>query len=532
MSLLRSLLPGAASCAVLLLIFGSAFAGLISAAGRVDLAAAIGDPYVRAVLRFSLWQALLSAVLSVGLAVPVARALARRPAFPGRALLLRLLGLPMVVPTIVSVLGIVAIYGRSGLVNRVLEGAGIDARLDIYGLTGILIAHVFLNMPFAVRVLLQGWAGIPAETWRLAGQLGLSGADSFRLIEWPMLRQIMPGVAGLVFLLCFTSFAVVLVLGGGPPNATIEVALYQALRFDFDLGRVAAFAMLQILIAGILVSLWGRLARSMPAGFDLGRPVRRYDGLGIRSRVGDAVAILFGVAVLTLPLAAIVAAGLEGPMTRVLGDGALWRAAGRSVAIGFGAGMLSLALGWGVVQTARDLRVRLHRPRLAGAVEGAGALVLVVPPLVIGAGLFVLLSRFADVFSLTLGLVVVINACMGLPFVVRILGPASVRVAERQDRLCQSLDIAGWNRFRLVEWPLLRRPAALALALCAALAMGDLGVIALFGSPTTATLPFYLFQKMGSYQTDDAAVAALILVGFCLALFVIIERGLGGRADR
>src|SRR3546814_12421297 len=94
----------------------------------------------------------------------------------------------------------------------------------------------------------------------------MDGGQIFRLIEAPMLRQIVPGVAGLIFLLCFTSFAVVLVLGGGPPNATLEVAIYQALRFDFDLGRVVAFAILQVGSCGLLVGLGYRLTRPMQIG--------------------------------------------------------------------------------------------------------------------------------------------------------------------------------------------------------------------------------------------------------------------------
>src|SRR5690606_31771253 len=117
----------------------------------------------------------------------------------------------------------------------------------------------FLNMPFAARLLLQGWDRIPGETWRLAAQLGLSGGRVFRLIEWPMLRQLAPGIAGLVFLLCFTSFAVVLILGGGPPHATLEVAIYQSLRFDFDIGRTVTLAMVQVGVCGALVAVGAAL---------------------------------------------------------------------------------------------------------------------------------------------------------------------------------------------------------------------------------------------------------------------------------
>ena len=147
----------------------------------------------------------------------------------------------------------------------------------------------------------------------------------------------------------------------------------------------------------------------------------------------------------------------------------------------------------------------------------------------LGAGLFVLLSPVADVFSVALGLVVVVNAVMGLPYVIRVLGPPVMRVAEQHDRLCTSLGIAGWNRLRLVEWPAVRKAAGLALALVSALAAGDLGAIALFGTQDTATLPLLLYQRLSSYRLGEAAVTALVLVALSLGLFAAIERAVGGR---
>ena len=174
---------------------------------------------------FTVWQASLSALLSVLLAIPTARAFARRDQFPGRGALLRLMGLPIVTPVIVAVLGIVAIYGESGLLNRYLEPIGLSWRGHFYGLTGILLAHVFFNLPLSIRMLLPAWERIPGENWRLAAQLGMTAGQRVRQVEWPAVVGALPGTISVVFLLCFTSFAVVLVLGGGPRATTIEVAI-------------------------------------------------------------------------------------------------------------------------------------------------------------------------------------------------------------------------------------------------------------------------------------------------------------------
>lgn len=525
--------PGLGVAAGLLLLIGVALGALLSIeSGSTAVAPLMGlirDDYVWAVLRFALVQASLSALLSVGLAIPAARALSRRPDLPGRWVIVRLMGLPMVIPVIVGTFGIIAVYGRGGWVNDGLAALGLPFRIDLYGLQGILIAHVFFNLPFATRILLQGWAGIPAESWRLAEQLGLRGVPLFRQVEWPMLRQVLPGLAGLVFLICFTSFAIVLMVGGGPPNATLEVAIYQALRFDFDLVRVSALSLLQVAVCLAVVLSLAAISRPMPVDLGLDRPICRHDGGALHSRVIDALAIGFALLILIPPLLALGIDAAGGPWVRTLSDPGLWAAVGRSVSVALASGALALALGLGIILTSRAVKIRLRRRGLAEALESMGIVAFVLPPLVLGAGLFVLLRGVADVFAIGLGLVVVVNALMGLPFVIRIVGPAADRALATQGRLADSLGMAGLSRFRLVDWPVLRRPIGLGLALATALSIGDFGVIALFGTQDTQTLPMLLYRLMGAYRLDQAAIVGLVLITLCLAFFLVIERGVGGR---
>lgn len=523
------MLPGLIALSLLALPVVAALGALLAAAPGLD-AALLGEPYLRHVILFTVGQALASTVLSVGLAIPVARALARRQAFPGRGLLLRLFGLPLVIPTLAAIFGIVAIYGQTGLVNRAAALVGLPPGQYLYGLPGILIAHVFFNLPLAVRLLLPAWRSVPGETWRLASQLGMRSRHLIRVVEWPLLRSVAPGVAGLVFLLCFTSFAVVLTLGGGPAATTIEVAIYQALRFDVDLGRAVALALLQLALCALLVGLGQGLARDLHLAQAAGRSQDRPDLADRLGRLGDCVAILLAAVFVGLPIGATIVAGVSGPVGSVLADATLWRAALNSLAVALAAAGLALALGWVILHSGRRLRQRRRR-RAADLVELAGSLVLAVPPMVLGAGLFVLLWRVADVFSVGLALVVLVNALMGVPYVLRVLGPPMLRVAQRYDRVCAGLGLRGWNRLRLVEWPLLRRPVGLAAALVAALAAGDLGAIALFGTQDTATLALLLYRRMASYQLDAAAVTALVLLALCLGLFAAIERGVGRGAD-
>lgn len=522
------LLPGVAALVLILGTILAAFGALLWAAAGPLTGAALTDPYVGRVVRFSLWQAGLSTVLSVGLGIVVARALARRD-FPGRTQLLRLFGLPLVVPVIVAVLGIVAVWGRSGWLGDGMDAAGLPRPQILYGLPGILIAHVFFNLPLATRLLLHAWQMVPGETWRLAAQLGMRSPHLFRAIEWPVLRRVVPGVAALVFFLCFTSFAVVLTLGGGPDATTMEVAIYQALRLEFDLNRAIVLATLQLGLCAVVAL--GLLAAGRPTalGIALGRPYARPDADAMPGRLLDALAIGLAAVFVLQPLAAIVVRGTTGPVAGVLGEPAVWRAAGLSLAVGCTAAIIAVTLAAALILASRTLRLRQGRARAAHLIELAASLVLVASPIVMGAGLFVLLRSFVAVLPLGLGLVVAIHGIVGVPYAVRLLGPAVHATGERFDRLCSALDVRGWNRLRLVEWPALRRPLGMALALIAAMGAGDLGVIALFGTQDTATLPLLLYQRMGAYRMDEAAVIALLLVTLALALYVVCERVVGGR---
>ena len=519
------MIPGFIAAA---LVFGAIAAGILGLilGAELEPQRAVGA-YTLNIVAFTVVQATLSTVLSVGLAIPAARALARRRAFLGRGPLVSLLALPMVVPPIVGVLAIVEIWGRAGLVSGAAGLLGLDVTIDVYGLVGILLAHVFFNMPFATRMLLQAWATIPGEHWRIAHQLGLSGPAVFRFVEWPSLRRTVPSAAALVFLLCFTSFAIVLALGGGPPNATLEVAIYQAVRFDLDFGLALVLAAIQIAVCAVVLTTVARLQKTAPLGLGIDPSADRPDLENRWGRIGDGVAIGLVASVLLVPLAAIAIAGLTGPVADALARPALWQAAARSLTVAVATGVLAVVLGCALVAAIRDLRVRQHRMRLAGGLDAASSLVLVVPPFVMAAGWFLLLRPVVDVFAYGLVLVMTANVLAALPFVVRVVGPAALASHERTWRLADSLGMRGLRRLYLVDWPDLRRPIGLGFGIAAALAFGDLGVIALFGTGETETLPLYLYQLLGAYRVGEAAVVALLLVTCCLGLFVLGDRVIG-----
>lgn len=531
-----SLVAGSVGLAGLVIVMAGALGALAVVAVATPGGAVLWDDYLWRVLRFTLWQAGLSVALSVGLAIPVARAIARRPVFPGRTLLLRLFALPIALPALVVVLGIVEVWGRQGWVGDALRALGIaEGSPNIYGLTGILLAHVFFNLPLAARLLLMHLERIPGETWRLSSQLGMTAGAIFRLIEWPVLRAGLPGIAGLVFMLCIASFTVVLTLGGGPAATTIEVAIYQSLRFDFDPGRAVVLALVQLGMTAALLGLGLRLAMPVATAPSLDRVVMRPDRGGLAGRIGDGLVISGAALFIGLPLLALVFSGLTASFGRLLGEGVVWQAISTSLAIGAAAAMLCLTLAWSLLIAAHAARRSGRAWWLSGftmACESGGSLILVMPPIVLGAGWFILLRGLGDGFALAPAVVVTINGLMALPYALRILGPAHARTASDHDRLCASLGMSGWNRWRLADWPVLRPAFGLALAFAMALSLGDLGAVALFGSQDLVTLPLLILQRMSSYRTVDAAGLALVLGVFCLMLIIAAERAAAGPGKR
>lgn len=472
-------------------------------------------------VRFTLGQAVLSSVLSVALAVPVARALARRR-FRGRGLLITLLGAPFILPVIVAVLGLLAVFGRSGLISSMLAPLGLGP-IDIYGLEGVVLAHVFFNLPLATRLVLQGWLAIPSEQFRLAAALNFTPRDVARTLEWPMLRSVLPGALLVIFLICMTSFAVALTLGGGPGATTVELAIYQAFRFEFDLGRAALLSLVQFGLSGVAALLAFAIAVPGVFGAGLDRPLTRWDRDSAVRRIMDGLWIVLAALFLIVPLGMVVLHGAAG-LPHL--PGTVYWAALRSLAVALGSAGLTLALALPMALAA----VRLGGGRGA-ALQAAGTLSIAASPLVMGTGLFIMLFPLADPMRLALPVTALVNAAMSLPFALRALTPAVAEAEAGFGRLADSLGMTGMARLRLMLLPRLRRPLGFTLGLSAALSMGDLGVIALFADPGHATLPLQLYGLMGAYRMQDAAGAALLLLMLSLGLFWIFDRGGRAHAD-
>ena len=442
------LIPGVSAATLVVAVALAAFLALWWNAPQGDWVAVWQDSYLWHVVRFSFWQAFLSALLSVVPAIFLARALYRRR-FPGRLALLRLCAMTLILPVLVAVFGILSVYGRQGWLASLWQSLGLEWTFSPYGLQGILLAHVFFNLPMASRLLLQALENIPGEQRQLAAQLGMRGWHFFRFVEWPWLRRQIPPVAALIFMLCFASFATVLWLGGGPQATTIELAIYQALSYDYDPARAAMLALIQMVCCLGLVLLSQRLSKAIAPGTTLLQGWRDPDDR-LHSRICDTVLIVLALLLLLPPLLAVIVDGVNRQLPEVLAQPVLWQALWTSLRIALAAGVLCVVLTMMLLWSSRELRAR--QKMLAGqALEMSGMLILAMPGIVLATGFFLLLNNTIGLPQSADGIVIFTNALMAIPYALKVLENPMRDITARYSMFCQSLGLECWSRVKLVE---------------------------------------------------------------------------------
>ena len=147
-----------------------------------------------------------------------------------------------------------------------------------------------------------------------------------------------------------------------------------------------------------------------------------------------------------------------------------------------------------------------------------------MPVFMLAVGLFLLLMDY-ELNQLELLLLVgICNGLMLLPYIYRLIFSAMWQALITQDKLARSLGLTGLRRWWIVERVYLMRPLRNAFALAMSSSLGSFSVIAFFGSPDFSTLPYLLYQQLGSYRMEDAAVTALVLMLLAFLPFMLIEQ--------
>jgi thiamine transport system permease protein len=493
------------------------------------------ESHIYSLLKFTLYQAFLSTLLSLFVGVLLAWALAHQRHFRGRSLLVALFSSSLVLPTLIVVFGLIGIFGRSGYVNQ-LSMFLFDTTFGsyLYGLGGILLAHIYLNASFASRALLHSFESIPKEKYKLAKSLNFSVLERFLYVEYPALKSTLLSIGATIFLLCFTSFAVVLLLGGNPSYNTLEVAIYEAVKLDFDIALALKLALIQLSISAVLVMLSSRFKINV-ANLQSSHTPMAWKEPKVLGMVQWFIIGLFTLFFL-LPLGVIVLDGIGADFGRIFTTPLFIKSLLTSLSLATVSSMLTVSMALFLSDARRNfsLSTRLKTMPFASLfdmlITFSGNLYLAIPSLVLGLGFFLMYQNAegSQILWATMALLAA-NVLMSLPFALAVLTPAMHKTAQRYDKLSRSLGLSSLQRWVYVEYPYLKSSLGYVFSLAFCFSLGDLGIIALFGSDAFTTLPWYLYQLMGSYRTTDAAGVALVLLVLVLLVFIVLPRLFRGK---
>ena len=469
-------------------------------------------------LWFTTWQAGLSTLLTFVIGLPGAWALSRP--FRGAALFRAGMTVAFVLPTVVVAAAFDSL-GRTGLVPW-----------SPRGLAAVLGAHVFFNYAVVARVVGAAWSRVPEEAREMSRSLGQGPASTFFRVDLPLLRPALAAAASIVFLFTFTSFGVVLILGGFTLN-TLEVEIWRRTLHLLDFDGAAALALLQMaaVIAGLVA--WTRFQRGVAS--DTGpqqspAPFRWW----VRT-----MALLPGLLVVGVPVAVLVwrslstESGLAFTWFRTLGTQRRgltdFVSPGAAIAnsLGFAAAATSVALlVGGIASLAISRRQRRSSTR---ALDAALMLPLGTSAVTLGFGMLLAFdSAPLDLRGQAL-VVPLAHALVGIPFVVRTIVPALRALPPGFHEAAQTLGL-GAARARLrIDLPLVSPAVAVGASFAAAVSLGEFGATTFLSRPDSATVPIALFRLLGrpgAVNQGQAYALAVILMGL-VALVVLVA----GAAD-
>jgi len=497
------------------------------------------------VIGFTAYQAALSTVASVALGLPAAYLLARYE-FPGRRALRSLTILPFVLPSIMVAVGFVATFGRNGTLNAVLGALGLGQVNLLFTLEAVIVAHAFYNAPLVARVTTAAWESVDASAVETARSLGASPLRAFRDVVAPQLYPSVLMGAALTFVFTFSTFPIVLALGGFQ-LATVEVFVYRLIR-DLEYAEAAALALIELGISlGLLYAYLRYEARHTVQSRGI-RPLPRrpltppsFSVRELLPRLGLAVYAVVAMAVFVAPIASMVLASLSGPEGLTLANyrflvdrqttGASfqvqpWDAVRNSLL--FGVASLAVALPMGVVVavlTTRDYRGRK-------VVDAVAMAPLAVSGIVVGLGLLRGLVFGFEIGGTRLAVggglaIVAAHAVAGYPFVVRTVAPGLESIDHT---LVESARALGAPRARAlldIELPLVWPAVVAGAAFAFAISIGEFSATIVLASGTNQfTMPIAIERFIGRRLGPATAMGVVLLV-VTSASFLLIDR-LGG----
>lgn len=454
---------------------------------------------------FTTWQATASTALTLALGMPLAWVIGRFT-FRGRSLTRALLLVPFVLPTIVVATAFLAVlpdgYER--------------------GIWAILAAHAFFNIAVVARIVGGAWAGIDPTLTEAAAVLGAGPLRRTREVTLPQLVPAISAATALTFLFCFTSFGVVLILGG-PGRATLETEIYNRAARLFDLQGAAALSLLQLVAVGIVLAVASALEARAGVGAPLtteAETLRRPRGL---ERVAVATVLATAAVALGLPLAVLFGRSLHhwgalfDETPALLVDP--WRAAVYSLVFAGVAALIALVVG-GLASVALARRRQGTADALVLLPLGASAVML-------GFGFLIAFDRPPLDFRSSWWLVPVAQSLVAAPFVVRIVTPAIRAIDPHLREAAAMLGASPRRVWSEVDLPLVGRALAVAAGFAFAIALGEFGATVFVARAERPTLPVAIFRFLGRPGEDNqglAAALAVVLAGITVVAALAAER--------
>jgi thiamine transport system permease protein len=508
--------------------------------GQLDLsgfARIIASEYYRETLWFTFWQAAVSTVLTLALALPAAYVFVHYR-FPGKLLWLALATLPFVLPTIVVAAAFSALVGPRGLLNALLMSVfalpAAPIQLD-RTLAIILIVHVFYNVAVALRLIAGFWAHQNPRIEEAARVLGAHGWRLWCYVRLPLLRPALLAAAALVFIFTFTSFSVVVVLGG-PRFATLEVEVYRQAVNLFNLPVAAALSLLQIVLMTALLAAYTRLQQSIKLDYAAAASTARPPRTVSEHLLVGGMLVCMSV-FLFLPLAALLIAsvtvGDSGPtlsyyaaLTNNTRGSVLFvppiQAIGNSLLFALVTTVLAVGLG---LLTAYLLAN--ERSRAARWLDPLFMLPLAVSAVTLGFGFLVALDEPPLNLRSSALLIPLAHTLVAMPFVVRSVLPALRAIPSNVREAAQVLGASPAVVWWRVDLPLISRGVLVGAIFAFTVSMGEFGASLFVARPDTPTIPIAIFRLLGqpgAVNYGQALAMSAILLAVSALGFLLIER--------
>ena len=454
------------------------------------------DPAILSVLRFTIIQAVWSTFYSTLIGLPLGLWLGTSLGRSSRGFLL----IPYGVPTVVVGMAITTWLGRSGILNHYLDWS--------YSLKAVVVAHVLLNAPWVALQVAQARSEVPGEQLEAAKTMGASYFQRFRFVIRPYIRWSLATACAQVFGLCVMSFALILLLGGGPPVQTLETEIFARVRFStLDMTGAVTCAFWELLVTlfpWVLVLIFQ--SRQKKNQFPAGRskvPLRSFSGRP------------FVCALFVLPYFSLFHRGMGGTWS-FLGTFFVDEGLRAALTLSF---ELALTVGFFTLLTA-----------LAGVIaslrfEGL-ALPLAMPSglsvLVLGLGFFLAYGKWIDPFEGSFLAMVALQVTLIFPVAFRSLLPVAQGTQKRLLEAAVTLGASPVEAFWWVEWPRWRRPVFTVFAIAAGASLGEVAAVSLFYSEKLIPLPLLVTRWMGQYHFEEAQALAAVLFLLCAGLIGLV----------